>query len=109
MPKSVMMEILKLAKAPKEYVQAALNMRCTACDVTADPKQTSKVSPPSLNYVFNHNLGADVFDLRDYEGKCWLFLNIVCLGTDFQIVSLLGEGRGNHLQRHVLMRLCRAG
>ena len=63
--------------------------------LTADPKQTSKVSPPSLNYVFNHSVGIDVFDLHDHEGKCWLFLNIVCLGTDFQIVTFLGEGPGN--------------
>ena len=74
MPGSVMIEILKLSKSPPEYIEAAKKLRCKACDVTAPPKQRSKSSIPHMNYVFNHTIGVDVFDLHDYEGQCWLFL-----------------------------------
>ena len=44
MPNSAMIEILKLATAPKEYIKAAQTFRCKSCDITCNPKQTSKVS-----------------------------------------------------------------
>ena len=69
-------------------------MLCKACDTTAPKKQTKMVSPPNMNYIFNHTLGIDVFDLHDHEGKCYLFLNILCMGTDFQIVVYLCKGTG---------------
>ena len=100
MPVSAMKEILRLAKAPKEYIAAAQNFRCKSCDVTADRKQTSKVSVPKvLNYAFNIAVGVDVFDLHDITGQAWLFLNIVCYGTDFQICSLLCKGPGTPKSR----------
>ena len=86
MPNSVMVEILKTAKASKEHIKAAQNIKCKSCDDTAGPKQRSKSSPPTMNYTFNHTVGIDVFDLHDHNGDCWLFLDIVDYGTDFQIV-----------------------
>ena len=50
--------------------------------------QACKVSPPIIqNYVFNRAIGIDVFDIHVAEGQCYLFLNIVCLDTDLQIVA----------------------
>ena len=44
--------------------------------------------------MFNHEVGVDVLDLHDYEGKSHLFLNIVDQGTNFQIVWYLCPGAG---------------
>ena len=95
MPVQVMIQILKLAKSPKEYIDAAMKLKCKACDMTKPNPIRSKASAPHLNYAFNHTLGIDVFDLHDYDGVCWLFLNIVCMGTDFQIVCFLCKGPGS--------------
>ena len=99
LPSSVLINILKQAKAPQEYVDAAMQHLCSACDVAQPPKQTSKTGPPRMNYTFNHSIGIDVFDLHDYDGNCHLFLNIVCYGTDFQIVAYLCPGPGTPSSR----------
>ena len=87
-PKSVVKAILKAAQAPKEYVDAVDNLRCEACDATAPNPQTKKSAPPKP-YVFNHDVGVDLLDLHDADGNSHLFLNIVCQGTNFQIVWYL--------------------
>jgi len=84
MPKTVLKQILKTSKAPPEFVEAVENMRCDPCIISAKPAQTSKVGPPKP-YVFNHEVGVDVFDLHDCEGKSHLFLKILDQGTNFQI------------------------
>ena len=94
MPNAVMITILKTAKAPKEFIQAAGNMLCTSCVLTARKKQTTKVGPPRFNYSFNHEVGIDVFGLHDHDGHVHLFFNIVCFGTDFQVVHYLCLGPG---------------
>ena len=44
--------------------------------------------------MFNHEVGVDVLDLHDFEGKRHLYLNIVCQRTSFQIVWYLCPGSG---------------
>ena len=92
-PKSVLKEILKAGKAPKEYIDAADDLRCDACEVTAHNPPTAKSAPPKP-YLFNYEVGVDVLDLHDYEGKSHLMLNIVDQGTNFQIVWYLCPGAG---------------
>ena len=91
--KSVLKNILKIAKAPKEYIDAADHLRCEQCELTKRNPQTAKSAPPKP-YVFNHEVGIDVLDLHDYEGNCHLFLNIVDQGTNFQTVVHLLQGTG---------------
>ena len=57
------------------------------------PKQTSKVALPRP-YIFNHAVGIDVNYLTDSDGVEWMFLNIVCRATKFQIEVLLRQGGG---------------
>ena len=45
-------------------------------------------------YVFNHILGIDVNYLNDSEGTTFMFFNMVCIGTGFQIEALSREGHG---------------
>ncbi len=98
LPRGVLKVILKAAKAPKEYIDAAEYLRCEDSISTAKPSQTSKTAPPKP-YVFNNEIGVDVLDLHDYEGKCHLFLNIVDQGTNFQMVVWLREGAGQPKSR----------
>ena len=91
-------KILKAAKAPQEYLDAVDAHLCKDCDVDKAKVQTSKVGPPKP-YEFNHTIGVDVFDLHDYDGNVHLFLNIVDMGTNFQIVVYLCEGPGNPKSR----------
>ena len=92
---TVLKKILKAAKAPQEYLDAVDAHLCHGCVANA-PKapQTTKVGPPRHPYEFNHTVGVDVFDLHDDDGQGWLFLNIVDMGTNFQIVTLLCQGPG---------------
>ena len=46
------------------------------------------------DYIFNHTIGVDVFDLHDVNGKVHLFLNILCLGTKNQIAVHVASGHG---------------
>ena len=47
-----------------------------------------------MGYVFNRVLGVDVNYLADSEGTTLMFLNMVDIGTGFQIEALLREGHG---------------
>ena len=44
--------------------------------------------------MFSHEVGVDVLELHDYDGKGYLLLSIVDQGTNFQIVWLLCQGSG---------------
>ena len=66
-PKEPLIEILKAAKCPEEYIRAAKYFRCTDCDLNAKlPKQTQKAAMPQP-YVFNKTVGVDVNYLTDAE------------------------------------------
>ena len=44
--------------------------------------------------VFNRSLGVDVDYIADAEGTTYMFFNMVCNGTGFQIQAILREGHG---------------
>ena len=70
LPKNALVAMLRAAKAPKEFVQAAKAHRCESCTVTKPPPKTHKVSPPKP-YAFNYEVGVDVFDVKDAEGPTY--------------------------------------
>ena len=83
--KAPFMEILKAAKCPPEYMEAAKHFRCKDCEYASKlPTQTAKVSLPRP-YEFNHTIGMDVNYIHDYAGIIHMFLNIVCMGTGYQM------------------------
>ena len=45
-------------------------------------------------YSFNHALGIDVFESLDARGDKYQVLNLVCLGTCFQLTEIVREGDG---------------
>jgi hypothetical protein len=94
LPKQPLYELLKAAKCPPEYLEASKYFKCDTCSRTQHlPKQTQKVSPPKP-YIFNDRVGIDVDYIMDYDGKTVMLLNIVDLGTGFQIQCPLRLGHG---------------
>ena len=67
-PRSVLIALIKASKLPKEYLDAARSLKCNTCDTVKKLPQTTKVSLPK-EYIFNHTIGIDVFDLHDANGK----------------------------------------
>ena len=45
-------------------------------------------------FVFNHSIGIDVFELLDAEGTKFQVLNMICLGTCFQLAEIVRQGSG---------------
>ena len=43
-PRSVLISLIKAAKLPKEYLDAARSLKCAACEITQRPPQSTKVS-----------------------------------------------------------------
>ena len=47
LPKNTLVQMLRAAEAPKEYVDAARAHRCDVCEATKQPARTNKVSRPN--------------------------------------------------------------
>jgi hypothetical protein len=84
---------LRRAKALPEVIHAVVNMSCDAC---GDAVRALHPRPSRMpgTYNFNSLLWMDVFTAYDCVGTPYLFLNIVCDGTSFQVVFAMREGRG---------------
>ena len=92
-PKQVMGNLLRAAKVRKEFIDAVRLHRCETCEKTAPKKPTHKVSLPG-EYSFNHTLGIDVLEVVDAEGNPYQVLNMVCVGTTFQLAEVVRVGKG---------------
>ena len=70
LPKEALVQMLRAARAPQDYISVAKTFRCQGCD-NAKPRpqthKTHKVSPPRP-YTFNHEEGVDVFEIVDWNG-----------------------------------------
>ena len=76
LPEEALVEMLRPAQAPQDYINAAKTFRCRSCDNTRPRPQTHKVSPPRL-YTFSHAVGVDVFEITDPVGMRFSILNAV--------------------------------
>lgn len=70
----------------KQYAEAVKLHRCTACEDTAPRSKTHKTSLP-YEHRFGSNLGLDLL-----AGKKYAVLNMVDLGTTFQILHVIRMG-----------------
>ena len=98
---TVLVQILRAARAPPEYIQACRHFRCDAFEDNKPKHQSTKVALPK-DYVFGRNLGIDVLEIKDVADERYLCLNILELGTTFQQVVLLGQGHGSPSSRECL-------
>ena len=93
---TVLEQIVRAARAPPEYIQACRHFRCDACEDNKPKHQSTKVALPK-DYVFGRNLGIDVLEVKDIADEPYPCLNILDLGTTFQQVVLLRQGKGRRL------------
>ena len=70
MPKQTLLQVLRQAKAPKEYIDAARSFRCNACDETKVSFPHNKHGIPKTNAEPNDDVGLDVVEIRDAGGQC---------------------------------------
>ena len=92
-PKKVLINLLPTAKIDKSYIDAANFHRCNQCEDAQPRRNAHTVSLPE-RYSFNHALGIDVFESLDARGDKYQVLNLVCLGTCFQLTEIVREGDG---------------
>ena len=92
-PVSVMVNLLKAARIDPLFIEAAKLHRCPACEDTSEKKKTHKVSMPS-EYRFNHTLGIDLLEVVDIKGQKYMVMNMVCIGTTFQLCHVVRVGHG---------------
>ena len=98
---TVLVQILRAARAPPEYIQACRHFPCDACEDNKPKHQSTKVALP-IDYVIDRNLGIDVLEVKDIADEPFLCLNILDLGTTFQQVVLLRQGHGSPCIRECL-------
>ena len=94
MPKPALVAMLKAAKAPAIFIEAARKHRCDTCEQQKPRQPTHKVSAPKP-YTFNHEVGVDVFEVKDSQGHYYDVLNCVCMGTTFQQAFIVRDGNTN--------------
>ena len=96
-----LVQVLRAARAPSEYIQACRHFRCDACEDAKPKPQSTKVALPK-DYIFHRNLGIDVLEVKDIADEPCLCLNILVVGTTFQQVVLLRQGHSSPSSRECL-------
>ena len=92
-PKEVLIQVLRGAGASDELINAAKLFKCESCRVSEESVKTHPVSAPPP-YEFNHTVSVDVFETADCAGARFSWLNMVDVGTRYQVVSLVKVGGG---------------
>ena len=92
-PKGTMLQLLRAARVNPEFIKACRLHRCVACESTARKKPTHKVTMPT-EFRFGHTLGIDLLEVRDAQGEKYQVLNMVDIGTTFQLVAVVKKGAG---------------
>ena len=92
-PKSVLIRILRGARADPELIKAVRLFRCENCTQLEKPHKALPAAAPG-RYMFNYEIIVDVFEEHDAAGNPFLFLSIVCDGTVFHLVTVVAEGVG---------------
>ena len=90
-PREGLIQMLRAARSPREYIDAAKAYRGNACESTQRRHVTHKVSPPKP-YEFNREVGVDALEIKDAAGSRFDILNAVDQGTTFDQGWIVREG-----------------
>ena len=90
-PRKVLINLLRAAKVHEDFVKAVRLHRCQACEDTSQKQPTQKTQLP-WDYRFNHTLGIDLFQVLDIDGAKFQVLNMICVGTTFQLAHVVRQG-----------------
>ena len=85
-----MLRALRIHRASAAAIQAVRAFTCEECLRIKRPAIPRPSKLPSVD-EFGVVIGFDTFSEKDAGGAEWQFLNIVCLGSSFQVVALLGD------------------
>eukprot|EP00971_Amphidinium_carterae_P316079 6282655-Amphidinium_carterae.1 len=89
-----MMRMLKRAGAHPDVLRLVPLMPCPTCQDSLHRRFPRAVRRPHGEYTFNQSVGMDVFYVHDCARQTFKCLNIVCLQSQFQVVSVLEAGHG---------------
>ena len=78
LPKEALVQMLRAARAPQDYISAAKTFRLQGRGNARPRPQTHKVSPSRL-FTSNREVGVDVFEIVDSIGLRFSILNAVCM------------------------------
>ena len=92
-PRKVLLNLLRAAKVDPQYLDGLRLLRCNECEENAPRRSAHSTSLPE-NYVFNHTLGIDLLEVTDATGTKFQVLNMICLGTCFQLAEIVRQGPG---------------
>ena len=92
-PQKVLTNFLRAARVDKSSVDGAKLLRCAECEETAPRRPAHKVAMPE-KYSFNHSLGIDILEVLDAHGTKFQVLNMIFLGTCFQLCEVVRERPG---------------
>ena len=84
-------EMLRAAGASEKTLMIAKRFKCSICEAQQGPK-LQKVSKVRRTYEFNVGVCCDTFELHLNEKEKIHCLNIICEGTNFQMVVPLWKG-----------------
>ena len=79
-PHKVLLNLLRLTRVSKEYLDAAKYFRCIECEETAPRRTGHKTSMPNRS-----EFSIDVLEILDADGAKYQVLGVICLGTCFQL------------------------
>ena len=110
LPNMVLEQVLKQARASKDFIAAARLYRCKTCLDTAPVPRHHLVAGESVYpKEFSHTVGIDALELRAYQGNRYTAINIVDMGASFQQIVMVKAGGGNPSARQGVKSLVDVG
>ena len=102
LPNTVLEQVLKQARANKDFIAAARLYKRKVCLDTAPVPRHHPVAGESVYpKEFNHTVGMDALELKDYQGNRCTAVNIVDMGTWGRVSVLVKTGGGNPTRDNV--------
>jgi hypothetical protein len=94
-----MLRALRISRASEAAIRACRLFRCPECPRLAEPKLPRPSKLPTVD-EFGVIVGMDVIEVKDSDQVSWSLLNILDLGTTYQVMVLLDQAvRNRHQQR----------
>ena len=87
-----MIKLLRAARVNKSYIEAVRLHRCNTCEDNNNRPRSHKTSLP-FEYRFNACLGMGLLEVSDAAGARCTVLNMVDMGTTFQQLHVIREGK----------------
>ena len=102
-----MARMLRYSNAAPHVIKGVKFFRCPSCD-RVEPEGRPQVVRGPDPYVFNEEIGLDIFTVKDVFDKPYQILHILCLGTCFHVGESLGQSQGVPSSRKCLEILLRS-